>query len=277
MESWKDKEVQCGCCSEHGREWGWGRWQWKTSWDPIDMGSPHFTVQTETFVNVKWRAIDNDPDRCCCCSLSCVWLLATPGTAACQASLSITNSWSLLKLMSMESVMPMESISSSVCHPFLLLLSIFPRTRVVFFPPISHFFTLGGQSIGASASTPILPMYIQGWFPLGLTGLISLLSKGLSSLLRHHGLKVSVIQCSAFFIVQLSHLYRKINHNYSWQTRACAPLIDHASDFGLHPKNNVNQGLSLVMGMRAASWKDLPGYTVRTGMAIVSLNTESPS
>ena len=164
----------------------------------------------------------------------------------------------------------------SVTH-FSSCYQSFPEQGFFFFFPISHFFTLGGQSIGASASTPVLPMYIQGWFPLGLTGLISLLSKGLSSLLRHHGLKVSVLRCSAFFIVQLSHLYRKINHNYSWQTRTCAPLIDHASDFGLHPKNNVIQGLSLVMGMRAAPWKDLPGYTVRTGMVIVSLNTQSPS
>ena len=63
----------------------------------------------------------------------------------------------------------------------------------------------GGQSIGASAS--VLPMNIQGWFLLGLTGLISLLSKGLSSLLQHQNLKASIIRHSAFLMVQFSHPY----------------------------------------------------------------------
>ena len=63
----------------------------------------------------------------------------------------------------------------------------------------------GGQSIGASAS--VLAMGIQGWFPLGLTGLISLLSKGLKNLLQHHSAKVSALQRSAFFMVQLSDPY----------------------------------------------------------------------
>ena len=62
----------------------------------------------------------------------------------------------------------------------------------------------GGQSIRASASASVLPMNIQGWFPLGLTDLISLQSK---RLLQHHSLKASILQCSAFFIVQLSHPY----------------------------------------------------------------------
>ena len=59
--------------------------------------------------------------------------------------------------------------------------------------PISQFFASGGQSIGASASASVLPLNIQDWFPLGLTGLISLHSKGLSSLLQHHSLKASVL------------------------------------------------------------------------------------
>ena len=74
--------------------------------------------------------------------------------------------------------------------------------------PMSQFFTSGSQSVWSSAaSTAVLPMNIQGWFPLGLTGLISFLAKGLKSLLQHHRLKVSVLWCSAFFMVQLSHLY----------------------------------------------------------------------
>ena len=75
--------------------------------------------------------------------------------------------------------------------------------------PMSQFFPSGGQSIGISASTSVLPMNIQDWFPLGWTGWISLQSKGLSwmSLLQHHSSKASFLWCSAFFIVQLSHPY----------------------------------------------------------------------
>ena len=71
--------------------------------------------------------------------------------------------------------------------------------------PMSYLFASGSQSIAASAS--VLSVNIQGWFPLGLTGLISLMSKGLSSLLQHHSSKVLILQCSAFFMVQLSHPY----------------------------------------------------------------------
>ena len=101
--------------------------------------------------------------------------ICDPWTAAHQATLSITNSWSLLKLMSTKSVMPL-TISFSVV-PFSSCLQSFPASGSF---PISQFFTSGGQSIGASASTPILPMYIQDWFLLGWTGLISLQFKGLS-------------------------------------------------------------------------------------------------
>ena len=98
-----------------------------------------------------------------------------PWTAACQASLSFTISLSLLKLMSIESVMPSNHLI--LCRPLLLLSSVFPSIRVCL---MSCLFPLGGQGIGASASVPVLPMNIQGWFPLGLTGLICLQSKGLS-------------------------------------------------------------------------------------------------
>ena len=86
---------------------------------------------------------------------------------------------------------------------FNLLSSIFPNESF----QMSQFFTSGGQSTGVSASASVLPMNIQDWFPLGSTGLISLQSKGLESLLQHHSSKASVLQCSAFFIVQLSHPY----------------------------------------------------------------------
>ena len=75
-----------------------------------------------------------------------------------------------------------------------------------FFFPMSQLFTSGGQSIRASASASVLPVNIQGWFPLGLTSLI-LLSKGLKSLLQHHSLKTSILWQSTFFRVQLPHPY----------------------------------------------------------------------
>ena len=91
--------------------------------------------------------------------LSRVRLFVTPRTAACQASLSITISQSFLKLMSIESVMPSNHLI--LCHPLLLLPSIFPIIRVFF--PISQLFASDGQSIGASASALVLPMLnIQG-------------------------------------------------------------------------------------------------------------------
>ena len=73
---------------------------------------------------------------------------------------------------------------------------------------MSRLFASGDQSIGASASASVLPMNIQGWFPLGLTGLISLQSKGLSRVFPNTTVQKSpVLRCSAFFMVQLSHLY----------------------------------------------------------------------
>ena len=104
-------------------------------------------------------------------SLSHVWLFAAPWTAAHQVFLSITNPRSLLELMSIESVMPSNHLI--LCCPLLLLPSIFPSIRVF---SVSQLFTSGSQSFGASVS--VLPMNIQGWFPLGLTCLISLQSKG---------------------------------------------------------------------------------------------------
>ena len=100
---------------------------------------------------------------------------ATPWTAAQQASLSFTISWSLFKLVSIESVMPSNHLI--LCCPFSSCPQSFPASMPF---PMSQLFASEGQSIGASASASVLPMNIQGWFPLRLTGLISLLSKGLT-------------------------------------------------------------------------------------------------
>ena len=103
-------------------------------------------------------------------------------------------------------VCPSPCALNQWCHPTIsssvtLCLQSYPASRS---SPVNQLFTLGGQSIGASAS--VLPKSIQGWFPLKLTGLIYLLFRGLS-LLQHHRLKASILWCSAFFIVQLSHLH----------------------------------------------------------------------
>ena len=106
-------------------------------------------------------------------------------------------------LMSIESEMP----SSCPCHP-LLLPSIFPASGSF---PMSRLFPSSGQNIGTSAS--VFPMNIQGWFPLGITGLITLLSKGVWRVFSNTSLKASILQHSAFFIVQLSHSYMTTGKN----------------------------------------------------------------
>ena len=143
--------------------------------------------------------------------LSYVQLFATPWTAACQASLSITNSRSLLIFTPIESVMPSNYLI--LCHPLLLLPTIFPSIRVF---PMSQFFTSGGQSIGVSPSASVLPMNFQDWFPLGWTGWISLLSKDFSRVFSN-----TTVQKHQLFSAQLSsqsnstsiHDHRK-NHSF---------------------------------------------------------------
>ena len=105
-------------------------------------------------------------------SLSCVLLFMIPWTAACQASLSFTVSQNLLKLMSIESVMLSNHLI--LCHPLLLLPSIFPNIRVFF-----NELVLCIKWLKYSGSSSIHPVNIQAWFPRGLTGSISLLSKAL--------------------------------------------------------------------------------------------------
>ena len=108
-------------------------------------------------------------------SLACVWLFVTPWTAACQTSLSTTNSWRLLKLMSIESVMLSNHLI--LCRPLLLLPSIFPSIRAFSKESV---FRIRWPKYWSSASASATSMNIQDWSPLGWTGWISLQSKGLS-------------------------------------------------------------------------------------------------
>ena len=107
--------------------------------------------------------------------LSRVWFFETPWIAARQTSLSITNSRSSLRLMSIKSLMP-SAISSSVV-PFSSCPQSLPASESF---PMSQLFSWGGQSIGVSALASVLPMNTQDWSPIGWTGWISLQSKGLS-------------------------------------------------------------------------------------------------
>ena len=125
-------------------------------------------------------------------SLSHVQLFATPWTAACQAFLSFTSAWSLLKLMSTELVMPSNHLI--LCCPFSSCLPSFIASGSF---PMSQRFTSGGQSTGASVLTSVLLKNIQGLFPLGLPDSISLQSQGLSRVFSNHSSKASLLWCSA--------------------------------------------------------------------------------
>ena len=127
-------------------------------------------------------------------SLSLIWLFVTPWTAACQASLFITNSWSLLRLMFIESVMPFSHLI--LCCSLFLLPSVFLGIRV--FSNESGL-CIRWPNIGVSASASVLSMTVQV-FPWGLTGLISLQSKGLSRVFSS-----TTVQKHQFFSTQLSY------------------------------------------------------------------------
>ena len=136
----------------------------------------------------------------------------TPWTAACQASLSITNSWALLKFMSIESVMPSNHLI--LYHSLLLPPSIFPSIRIFSNEPVlpirwpkNWSFSL---SIIPSNEYSGLISYRMDWLDL-------LAVQGtLKSLLQHHSSKTSIFRCSAFFVVQLSHPYMTTEKKHSF-------------------------------------------------------------
>ena len=136
--------------------------------------------------------------------LSRVWLFVTTWTAACQASLSITNSQSSLTLTSIESVMPSSHLILAV--PFSSCPQSLPASGSF---PMSQLFAPGVQSIGVSVSTSVLPMNTQDWCPLGWTGWISLQSKGLSGVFSN-----TIVQEHQFFSAQRS-LWSN-SHIHTW-------------------------------------------------------------
>jgi len=156
-------------------------------------------------------------------SLSHVQLFATRWTAARQTPLSFTISQSLLKLMSIESMMPSNHLI--LCHPLLLLPSLFPSIRIFSNESALH---IGGQSIGASALASVLPMNSQGWFPLRLLIWSPLCPRDSRESFPAPQFKITILQYSAFFMVQLIsvHDYWK-NHcfdymDFCWQSDVSA-------------------------------------------------------
>ena len=127
----------------------------------------------------------------------------TPWTVACQTSVSITTSRSLRKLMFIESVMPSNHLI--LCHPLLLLPSIFPSIKVFSNESVLHIkwpkYWSFSFSISSSNEYSGLISFRMDWFN-------TLAAQGtLKSLLQHHSSKVSIFQCSVFFMIQLSHPY----------------------------------------------------------------------
>ena len=141
-------------------------------------------------------------------SLSRVWIFATPRTAARQASLSITNSRSSLRLMSVEWAIPTRHLI-----PFSSHFQSFPASGSF---PMSQFFASGGQSIGVSASTSVPAMNIQDWYLLGWTGWITLQSKGLSRVFSN-----TTVQKHQFFAAQLqgnaNESHNKLSPDSCWR------------------------------------------------------------
>ena len=136
-------------------------------------------------------------------SLSHVQLLAILWTASCQASLSITNSWSLLRLMSIEGVMPSNHLM--LCHPLLLLPSILPNIRIFSNESVLH---IRGPKYWSFSFSIIPSKEIPGLISFRMDSLDLLAVQGtLKSLFQHHSSKASVLQHSVFFIVHLSHPY----------------------------------------------------------------------
>ena len=157
----------------------------EASWEIVFYLYPHILLQ---FSSVQ--------------SHSRVWLFATLWTAARQGSLSITNSQSLFKLIS----------SSHCCHPAISSFVVPVSSYFQSFPtsgsfPMSQFVVSGSQSIGVSASAPILPMDIQDWFPLWLADLISLQSKGLLKVFSDTTAQKHQFFSAQFFLCYISHIH----------------------------------------------------------------------
>ena len=184
--SGKEPTYQC-------RIHGFSLWVWKM---PETLVRGFFTTSTTweaPYLLIQFSSV----------AQSCL-LFATPRIASYQAPLSITISRSLLKFMSINSVMPSSHLI--LCRPLLLLAQSLPASGSL---PMSQLFTWGGQCIAVSASASVLPMNTQDWSPLGWTGWISLQSKGLPKVFSN-----TTVQKHQFFGAQLSS--QSNSHIHTW-------------------------------------------------------------
>ena len=152
---------------------------------------------TQYFISTTWRNQFSSVQL-----LSCIPLIAIPWTRARQATKSAANSRSFLKFMSIETMIPSNHLI--LCHPFLLLPSIFPSIKLFSNESVLH---ISGQSTGVSASASVIPMNIQNWSPL--TGWVFLHSKGLSRVFSN-----TTVQKHQFFSAQLSS--QSNSHIHTW-------------------------------------------------------------
>ena len=141
-------------------------------------------------------------------SLHRVRLFATPWSAACQASLYITNSQSLLKLLSIELVMPFNHLI--LCHPILCLPAIFPSIRVFGNESVLHirwpnYWSFSFSMSPSNEDPGLISFRMDWWDPLAVQGI-------LKTLLQYHSSKASILWCSAFFIVQISYPFMTHDH-----------------------------------------------------------------
>ena len=177
-------------------------------WLPLDPSShilsytvPIISSYKTTYLAHRFKSVQ----------FNCVQLFLTPWIAACQASLSIINFWSLLKLMSIKLLMPSNHLI--LCHP-LLLPSIFPSIRVFFSESVLHIRWSKYWSFSFIISPPneyseLISFRIDWFVLLAVQGT-------LKSLLQHHSSKASILWCSAFFIVQFSYPYMTTGKNHSF-------------------------------------------------------------
>ena len=193
------------CCRPWFNSWV-GKMPWRNAWQATPVFLPGESYGQRSLVGFSpWDRKESDTTKAISMQfisvqlLSCVRLFVTPWTAACQASLSITNSQSLLKLMAIELVMPSNRLI--LCRPLLLLPSIFPRIKVVSnesvlcirWPKYQNF----SFSISPSNEYSGLISLRVDWFDL------LVVQRTLKSLLQHHSWKASILWCSAFFMAQL--------------------------------------------------------------------------
>ena len=189
----------------------WKSQQWPQDWKRLDFIPIPKKGNAQECSNYIQLCLFSHPGISSVQSFSCVWLFATPWTAACQASLSITNSQSLLKLMSIESVMPFNHLI--LCHPLLLLPSIFPSIRVFSNASVlpirwSKYWSFSFSISHSNEYLGLISFRIDWLDLLAVQGT-------LRSLLQHHSSKASIFQYSAFFIVKLLHPYMTTGNSIS--------------------------------------------------------------